>query len=158
MKEKMKTMILNLLKENEIISIDMLENGTVKVGNIEYKIMCFSKNRNNIYISANKLLVYAILNMTGNVSIFKLNDYMNSRNLSDKKSARQLIKNDLQILQYISNIMYTSKNGQIQTTSSIITDTDYCYGVIKIIFNNEFATQLNLLKVLIKLKEKEVKQ
>jgi DNA-binding CsgD family transcriptional regulator len=129
-------------KDSDFISIDMLGTGIVKVGNIEYEIMKFQKNKSKIYVSASKLLIYAILNMTGNISMFKINDYMNFRNLLDRKNARQSIKNDLLILQSISNIKHISKNKELQITSSIITDTDYCYGVIKIIFNKKFATQL----------------
>ncbi|MFW9969327.1 MAG: hypothetical protein ACFFDF_03940 [Candidatus Odinarchaeota archaeon] len=134
--------LIKTKKENEFISIDMSGKGTVKVGKLEYMMPNFKSVKKEISTSTNKLLIYAILRMIGIESNFTLKEYMDFRELTDEKHTKETIKKDLLILQSILNIQYTSKDNNIQLTTCIITDTNYHYGKIRIIFNKKFANQL----------------
>lgn len=143
-------------KDNEIISIDMHGFGVVKIGALEYHIGNFKEIKKFISSSTGKLFVYSIMKMQDNESNFSLIDYMYFRNLLDRKSTAEKLKNDLKVLQIISNIEYSNKRKDTLLLRSLLLGATYKYGKINIEFNPEFAERLkenymfihkNLLKV-----------
>lgn len=131
-----------MTNNNDQMIVDMMGTGVVKVGNLEYQIENFTKLKEYIGISTSKLFVYSILKMEENESRFTLADYIEFRNLKDKKTQAKKIKFDLKILKLISNINFINKKKDTQILSSIIVYAEYKRGKIIVKFNSDFAEML----------------
>lgn len=122
-------------KANNIQVDDFFNTGTIKVGTIVYKMDNYKELKN----STTKLLVFAIININGYIAEFSLTEYMNFRNIKDRKEATNKIKSDLELLKSIKSLESIKDNYNFEC---LIIGGNYSKGKVNIKFNPLFAESL----------------